>query len=52
MHLERFQNQKFSYPGEEVFPSPGPYPPPQPRPIGKKYKKGGCGENNKMGEQG
>jgi len=50
MRLERFQNQKFSYLGEEVFPSLSP--PPQPRPIGKKYKKGACGENNKMGEQG
>jgi len=50
MRLERFQNQKFSYLGEEVFPFLSP--PPQPRPIGKKYKKGACGENNKMGEQG
>ena len=27
MHLERFQNQKFSYPGEGDTPSPGPYTP-------------------------
>ena len=33
MHLERFKNQKFSYPGEGDTPSPGPYPP-QPQPFG------------------
>ena len=27
MHLERFQNRKFSYPGEGDTPSPRPYPP-------------------------
>ena len=33
MRLERFKNQKFSYPGEGDTPSPGPHPP-QPRPCG------------------
>ena len=27
MHLERFKNKKFSYPGEGDTPSPGPHPP-------------------------
>ena len=33
LHLERFKNQKFSYPGKGDTPSPGPHPP-QPRPYG------------------
>ena len=32
-HLERFKNQKFSYPGEGDNPCPGPHPP-QPRLCG------------------
>ena len=33
MRLERFKIQKFSYPGKEETPFPGPYPP-QPLPFG------------------
>ena len=54
MHLERFKNQKFSHPGEQDTPSPGPYPPaPSPlrasaaEPVGKKndFLKGGGGND-------
>ena len=39
MHLERFQNQKFSYPGEGDTPSPRPYPPADEAKMGKDIKK-------------
>ena len=51
MHLERFKIKNFLT-QEKGTPLPLDPIPPQMRPKGKKYKKGGCGENNKMGEQG
>ena len=44
MHLERFQNQKFSYPGEGDTPSPAPYPPHRQGPKGKDIKKMDAGK--------
>ena len=44
MHLERFQNQKFSYPGEGGHSSPGPYPPHRQGSKGKDIKKMDAGK--------
>ena len=44
MHLERFQNKKFSYPGEGDTSSPGPFPPRRQGPKGKDTKKEDVGK--------
>ena len=44
MHLERFENQKFSFPGEGDTPSPGPFPPCRQGPKGKDIKKEDMGK--------
>ena len=44
MNLERFKNQKFSFPGEGDTPSPGPFPPCRQGPKGKDIKKEDMGK--------